>query len=62
MTDLFGHNPPRPTKVGQANGEFLGHFALMSPFQRQNVTPADFPLANPEIVNANVALHGGPSQ
>lgn len=57
MSDLFA--TPPPTKIGQANGEFLGRLALMGPEQRKHVKPADFPYATPSLVKDNVRFHGG---
>ena len=60
MTDLFSLNaPPAPTKIGQANGEFLARLAMMSAGQRKRVKPSDFPHANPNLVTDNVRFHGG---
>jgi len=60
MTDLFSAiDRPKPTKVGQANGEFLARVAAMSPEQRKMMTAQDHPFANPEFVEANRAFHGG---
>lgn len=62
MTDLFSQlHAIKPTKIGQANGEFLGRLATMPPAQRRRVTPRDFPYATPSLVVANVAFHGGKS-
>jgi hypothetical protein len=57
VTDLF--SPPAPTRVGQANGEFLAHLAMMAPAERAKITPSTFPHASPACVMANVRFHAG---
>ena len=60
MTDLFSNQPPpRPTRIGQANGEFLAHLAAMEPHQRAQVMPEQFPYACPTLVQTNAVFHGG---
>jgi len=60
MTDLFQNQPvQRRLKVGQANGEFLVHLAAMEPHKRAQVTPEQFPDANPTLVQTNAVFHGG---
>lgn len=58
--DLFQpQGTPAPTRIGQANGEFLAHLALMEPARRRHITVADFPHATPSLIRANVAFHAG---
>lgn len=58
--DLFGAiERPKPTKVGQANGEFLAAIAAMPAHQRKSVRASDFPYADARFVAANARFHGG---
>lgn len=58
MSDLFT-STPAPTRIGQANGEFLAHLAAMPATKRRAVTPGQFPHASAALVESNAAFWRG---